>query len=73
MELNKKIVDEDELEDLLVKSVKIPNCANCIHNEKGHCDYFNGEITQLKNTDIFNCEFHQTEKDKVSKMLGVDM
>lgn len=72
MALNNEVQYEDEeLEDVMVKSVDVPNCVKCIYNGGAECKFFKQNKNDVP-VDIFNCPEFVDEKDKASNMLGVD-
>ena len=73
MALNHNIqYDDEELEDVMVKSVAVPQCVYCVYSKGAICEYFNKNKNEVP-VDIFNCPYFKSEKNEAGKMLGVDL
>lgn len=74
MALNKNDVqyEDEELEDVMVKTVAVPDCATCIYSNGPLCKKFGVNKNEVP-VDIFNCPDYVSEKEKASKVLGVDL
>lgn len=72
MALNKEVqYDDEELEDVMVKSVDVPQCVNCVYSDGQICKKFNMNKNDVP-VNIFNCPYYKSEKNEAMKMLGVD-
>jgi len=71
MALNNETQYDEELEDVMVKSVDVPQCYNCIYSDGVMCKKFNKNKNDVP-VDIFDCQYYKSEKNEALKMLGVD-